>query len=124
MSTVLKPLESSQGHKRPTLRQRARKRAKGRCVYCGRPVKKGTADHFVPLAAGGPSRQENLVFACTVCNGLKGDAVCETIEEARQLIIERRKQRILELRRMLKAHKRKLVRLGLKVRVFVGGMEV
>ena len=37
------------------------------CVYCGEEPA-GTADHVIPLSAGGPNSIENLAPACLSCN--------------------------------------------------------
>ena len=43
----------------------------GMCRYCG--TRSGlTVDHVVPLSKGGKWVWENLVTACTKCNGKKG----------------------------------------------------
>ena len=41
------------------------------CAYCGERGE--TVDHVRPRTAGGPSTWENLVCACTRCNGRKRD---------------------------------------------------
>ncbi|KAK9839451.1 hypothetical protein WJX81_002968 [Elliptochloris bilobata] len=47
-------------------------RDKCTCQYCG--VRQNlTVDHVVPLSKGGKWAWENLVTACTRCNGRKGD---------------------------------------------------
>lgn len=41
------------------------------CAYCG---KKGdTIDHIVPKCLGGAETWDNVITACTTCNGKKGD---------------------------------------------------
>jgi 5-methylcytosine-specific restriction endonuclease McrA len=42
-----------------------------RCAYCGRRA--DTVDHVVPRSRGGRHLWENVVAACRVCNGRKGD---------------------------------------------------
>lgn len=44
------------------------------CQYCGAmpPRKDLTVDHVVPRSRGGKSTWENVVAACTKCNGRKG----------------------------------------------------
>jgi len=49
-----------------------------RCAYChtaeattGQPM---TVDHITPQAQGGPTRFDNLCFACRRCNEFKGSA--------------------------------------------------
>lgn len=41
------------------------------CVYCGEPA--DTADHVIPVAAGGSNAASNLVPACRRCNREKSD---------------------------------------------------
>ena len=58
------------------LRQSAwwrRRRAVGRCAYCGRPTppRALTMDHRIPLVRGGRSTRGNLVPACKACNSAK-----------------------------------------------------
>ena len=50
-----------------------RKRASGRCHYCGRTFKPAelTMDHLIPVVRGGRSVKENLVPACKECNNEK-----------------------------------------------------
>jgi 5-methylcytosine-specific restriction endonuclease McrA len=46
-------------------------RANGCCFYCLAPADK--ADHYIPLAKGGPDSEENMVAACGPCNSTKSD---------------------------------------------------
>jgi hypothetical protein len=50
-----------------------RRRAQGRCGYCGRrtPPRELTMDHRVPLVRGGRSSRGNVVPACRACNAAK-----------------------------------------------------
>lgn len=57
------------------------------CYYCG--DKAESLDHFIARSKGGLSGQSNLVSACLVCNGMKGDKsyeelilFCQQMEEA------------------------------------------
>jgi HNH endonuclease len=53
------------------LRFRVLQRDNFRCVYCGRSSREGVTlhlDHLVPVAAGGPTDEGNLVTACQDCN--------------------------------------------------------
>jgi 5-methylcytosine-specific restriction endonuclease McrA len=54
------------------------KRDGNACVYCG-STKDLTLDHVIPSSRGGKTSWSNLVTACKVCNGKKGD---RTLEEA------------------------------------------
>lgn len=53
-----------------------------RCGYCGEPGDRATmtVDHVTPRSQGGRSTWENLVAACSGCNGRKRD---RTPEQAR-----------------------------------------
>ena len=56
------------------LRERIYARDGGACVYCGDPgsaTVKLSLDHVQPHASGGPDTPDNLVTACTICNGLR-----------------------------------------------------
>lgn len=44
-----------------------------RCAYCGKPIKKATQDHVIPLAYGGENTAANIVPACNSCNASKGN---------------------------------------------------
>jgi 5-methylcytosine-specific restriction endonuclease McrA len=46
-----------------------------RCFYCGRPA--NTVDHLKPVAQGGTDDKDNLVAACSQCNGAKGDRTAD-----------------------------------------------
>lgn len=56
-------------HRREALHEQ-----KHTCRYCYRPltVRQATADHRIAQAKGGRHARENLVAACSDCNGLKG----------------------------------------------------
>jgi hypothetical protein len=46
------------------------------CHYCEKPIllrTQVTADHIIPLSRGGSCRAINIVPACHVCNGRKGN---------------------------------------------------
>ena len=51
----------------------------GSCQYCGVNVtiSNATIDHIVPKTRGGGHTWENLVIACTKCNGKKGSRLLE-----------------------------------------------
>ncbi len=55
-----------------SLRDRVRKRAKGRCEYCRDPDDFTTAsfhcDHIIPRKAKGKTELDNLAWACPWCN--------------------------------------------------------
>jgi HNH endonuclease len=61
------------------LRQRVEARAGGRCEYCllhqsdaGLPHE---VDHVISRKHGGPTQDENLAFACYLCNRYKGSDI-------------------------------------------------
>jgi len=47
------------------------------CQYCGRKHVPMTVDHVIPKQSGGKDTWENLVCACVVCNGKKGNRTPE-----------------------------------------------
>ncbi len=61
------------------LRERITEQARHRCGYCltsefivGTPME---IDHIIPLSLGGPTEEENLWLACSLCNDYKGDRI-------------------------------------------------
>ncbi len=54
-------------------------RDKFRCQYCGDKFAYGklTYDHVIPRKHGGRTEWDNIVTACTDCNGRKGDRSCD-----------------------------------------------
>lgn len=63
-------------------------RDRNACAYCGRsfPATQLTFDHVIPRSQGGRHRWENVVAACTDCNGRKAD---RTPEQARMPLLWR-----------------------------------
>lgn len=51
----------------------------GECQYCSKSVtiSNATIDHVVPKSRGGGHTWENLVIACSKCNGKKGSRLLE-----------------------------------------------
>lgn len=47
-------------------------------------------DHVVPLKHGGKDEDANLVVACQVCNKLKGQEKCSSVEEGKEIIAGKR----------------------------------
>jgi hypothetical protein len=51
---------------------------KNRCAYCDRAMtrddsgRRATVDHVIPVSRGGRTRYDNVVAACSDCNGAKG----------------------------------------------------
>lgn len=39
-----------------------------KCAYCGKPLKRFTQDHFIPLISGGAYSKDNIIPACKRCN--------------------------------------------------------
>jgi len=50
------------------LRAAAARRQKGLCYWCHEPMLSITADHLIPLHAGGQTRPGNIVASCPECN--------------------------------------------------------
>lgn len=64
--------ERGSTHESRKRRERVLERAAHRCFYC-RSEGADIADHYYPLAKGGPDAEANLVAACKPCNQAKGD---------------------------------------------------
>jgi 5-methylcytosine-specific restriction endonuclease McrA len=62
-----------QQHSLQHLRTRAWRLQLGLCYWCKRPIalKAATADHLVPVYAGGKTWPGNIVAACAPCNNLR-----------------------------------------------------
>ena len=61
------------------LRERVAVQAQHRCGYCltaeaivGAPME---IDHIIPQSLGGPTEEENLWLACSLCNHHKGNRI-------------------------------------------------
>ncbi len=61
------------------LREKVAAQAKYRCGYCltpeaivGAPME---VDHIIPESLGGPTEEDNLWLACTLCNDHKGNRI-------------------------------------------------
>ena len=54
-----------------------------RCQRCGKPA--NTADHIVPLSAGGTHELANLRALCQSCNSVLGAEVTNEIKAARRI---------------------------------------
>lgn len=63
----------------PALRAAIRQRAGKLCEYCRSPVGYSpgffVADHIIPKSRGGKATRGNLAFACSNCNGFKGQKI-------------------------------------------------
>lgn len=64
--------ERGSTHESRKRRERVLERAGHRCFYC-RSEGAEIADHYYPLAKGGPDAEANLVAACGPCNSKKSD---------------------------------------------------
>ena len=73
-------------HTLPALRARAARRQKGLCYWCKQPMLGVTADHLIPLYAGGQTRPGNIVAACAKCNNHRHPELNRT-KELRRLTI-------------------------------------
>jgi len=93
---------------RKQLRDFARNRLDGRCLYCGDKPGTITADHIIPRSKGGDLVHWNLAPACTCCQRDKGNREVwqwwkrsvhweDAVEDGRTLIL----QSILDDRRSL-----------------------
>lgn len=56
----------------PVNRREVLRRDNHTCQYCG-STKHLTLDHVIPRSKGGTHTWDNVVTACTTCNGKKGD---------------------------------------------------
>lgn len=68
-----------------------------RCVYCGQDLLSdfdslfgASVDHVKPRTHGGLDHRDNLVACCRTCNQLKGDADCDSVSQAREIIQQKR----------------------------------
>lgn len=92
--TFAKKLKPSHPHKLTadenlTVREELARRDGAVCFYCGhelvivkgpafeRAKWRATIDHKKPRSRGGTNARDNLVLACTGCNGAKGDRTLE-----------------------------------------------
>jgi len=76
-------------------------RDKFKCQYCELDASKDfetwwhanlNIDHIQPKSHGGTNDPTNLVVACRACNLYKGSAPCRSLDEARQIVREKRAQ--------------------------------
>ncbi len=69
------------------------------CQYCGiwcyesylQNSKAVVIDHAIPFSIGGSNDIDNLVTSCRRCNAIKNDKIFNTFEEAREFILQRKK---------------------------------
>jgi hypothetical protein len=87
---------------KPDPRQHIYERDKFTCQYCGRCgaadfdewlVAWFAIDHVIPLKHCGKDEDSNLVVACHVCNTMKGQEPCSSVEEGKTIIARKRKER-------------------------------
>ena len=74
------------------------RRANFRCEYCGVDMLGDldrfltlVRDHFIPRSIGGPDGSTNRVCSCAACDRIKRDRVFETLDEAREFILQYRR---------------------------------
>lgn len=65
------------------------------CLYCGRPMRKPTKDHIVPMTLGGNLNRDNCAIVCESCNTDKGHL---TLEEFHDRLIEKNDPRAFHVR--------------------------
>jgi len=72
------------------LRQRVRITAKHRCGYCltqeavvGTPME---IDHLIPESRGGPTEEDNLWLACSMCNDYRGNRLSAADPETGEVV--------------------------------------
>ena len=71
------------------------------CQYCGWSgasdfekwfIANFNVDHIKPVSAGGTNEDGNLVLACRSCNLYKGKIVCNSLDEAREVVKRKRSE--------------------------------
>lgn len=72
------------------LRQRVAEQARFRCGYCltsehivGAPME---IDHIIPISLGGPTEEENLWLACSLCNDHKSGRIAALDPETGSMV--------------------------------------
>ena len=65
------------------------------CAYCGKPAKKLSQDHVVPLTKMGEYTRGNIVPACKSCNSSKADTEMVTWFSTQSFFSEARLRKIL-----------------------------
>jgi len=84
------------------LRELVAEQARHRCGYCltqesivGTPM---DIDHLLPESLGGPTEEQNLWLACSLCNDKKGDrvAVLDPVTGVRVRLFNPRRERWLD----------------------------
>ena len=97
-------VESTSGRKKPGAKDRRKilQEQGNCCLYCtlpfGSKVLRGTKvvklqlhwDHLVPYSYSQNNLGSNFVAACHVCNNIKSDKCFNSLEEAKQFIIQKR----------------------------------
>lgn len=80
------------------------------CIYCNEKFKitkyirngkikvlKLVWDHFIPFAYSANNYPHNFVAACNVCNSLKSSKMFETLDDAKQYILEKREKKDIRI---------------------------
>ncbi len=80
----------SRAHIPKELRERVAAQARRRCGYCltseavvGAPME---IDHIIPESLGGPTEENNLWLACSLCNDHKGDRIAALDPHAGEIV--------------------------------------
>lgn len=69
------------------------------CQYCGLDASKDfetwyhavlSRDHIKPKKHGGTDDPDNLTLSCHACNMVKGEKPCNSLEEARAIVAQKR----------------------------------
>jgi 5-methylcytosine-specific restriction endonuclease McrA len=104
LTSLAKPLTTEEGH-------RILERDHYCCQYCGLDAMSNfenslimTVDFIHPRARKGKKLAANLVTACRPCNVIKGHKVFDSLEAAKEFVLQRRE----ELRRDWEARKARL----------------
>ncbi|MFL5803426.1 MAG: HNH endonuclease [Roseiflexaceae bacterium] len=73
-----------------SLRELVAEQARHRCGYCltqegivGTPME---VDHIIPESLGGPTEEDNLWLACSLCNDHKGDRLAALDHETGEVV--------------------------------------
>jgi hypothetical protein len=68
------------------LEELVRARARGRCEYCHYPRPPFHFEHIIAIKHGGPTREDNLAFACMKCNFHKGPNIAGIDPQTQRIV--------------------------------------